>query len=256
MSLFCLAGLLPKYVSAQNISQKDTIKYTFESVSARKGSKTAELSFSVTLLGINENMPKKDAPEYQRGSGRNSHFERKIINGRMEYRSTDMYIYPELRPLLKYFNISKAEDLKGKSFTSRYGDAQPAVKDLRLRIRQKSKEAPPAKDAAYETLAQALSRMKLPDFSDMDIDGVQAAFDAVHSCGLSLSGQPDAQTQQWEKWLRNRILKLNKNIRLTYAKGDELPMAISSCGGDARVRGFKSGFRLCNQYSSRNPDGI
>lgn len=109
--------------------------------------------------------------------------------------------YEEVKYLMAYFGVKTPGELAGKSFLSRRSDIFSAIDYLVILQKHGGKYAPPSEAELYERVAQALSQMRCPDFSEVDRETVFLAFSRQWE-GFSVN-------KAWLAGLRKRILALS-----------------------------------------------
>ena len=119
--------------------------------------------------------------------------------------------YEEVERLLAYFDVKTPNELQDKTFKSQKDDHSLAVNYLITVQKYGGKYTPPSDEELYRQTAVAMSKMKCPDFSDIDKDTVFTAFLKVWE---GFSAEAD-----WMQNLQNRISALS-NGQVVLSKGN------------------------------------
>ncbi|MBL0157954.1 MAG: hypothetical protein IPP47_12755 [Bryobacterales bacterium] len=148
--------------------------------------------------------------------------------------------------VLRHFGARIPEELIGKWFASpaelRASRAGVSLLALVQKPRPKSVVTP---QVVYDRAAAAVSRLQVPDYSDLDTIAVLAAFEKVFDCGKTLAeprkfpGSDTVSTMgwgvnpQWFQWFCGRVSQLSRGrvlVRRIDCKQGEMGISCSGHG--------------------------
>jgi len=117
----------------------------------------------------------------------------------------------DLAPFVKHFGVNTPEELTGKSFDSEDDFVFSALEALRMEVLHGGDYIPPDYSTLFEAAAKALSRMELPDFSDVASQDVFAAFQSVFDRFRA--------NKKWLSWFSGQVAIFSEG-RVTISEGN------------------------------------
>lgn len=111
--------------------------------------------------------------------------------------------FSEAELLMKHFGVGQISELVGKSFVNEKAFSDSALNLLLVQIQHNGNYTPPSHESLLQRAAEAMAKMKEPDFSDVDKETVYDAFQKEWGYG----------SQADSKWLvnfANKIYKLSR----------------------------------------------
>lgn len=96
-----------------------------------------------------------------------------------QWTTSSGFSYSDVMQLMKHFEVMTAPELVGKIFISDRKDASSALNLLLVQIKHGGEYTPPELKSLRDLAAQALSRIAVPDFTDVDNQTVHEAFQEV-----------------------------------------------------------------------------
>lgn len=127
--------------------------------------------------------------------------------------------YKDVKQLMAYFGVNKPEELAEKTFESSKTDGPAAINYLVVLQKHGGFYTPPSDAELFERTAQAMSKMKCPDFSDVDEDTVYNAFRKFWE-GFIVD-------HDWLYNLNKRIVELSKGkVKLVKGNPEDFPVHV------------------------------